>query len=401
MTVQKNPHSRTVWLSRTVLGIGLASLLSDLSHETVTSLLPSLLASLGVAAGALGTIEAVADGMSSFAKLYGGWWTDRLERRKPLCAGGYAAMAGATAVIAVAASWPLILAGRAFAWISRGIRTPARKALLADAVSADTYGRAFGFERMMDTTGAVLAPLVAMALLRIGLQQRTVLWLSIIPAIAATFAILLLVRERPHKPTPHPLRDSLEGLPLNFRRFLKAVGLFGCGDFAHSLMILYAVSVLTPLHGGQASAAFAVGLYALHNIFYAGISYPAGMVADRMNKYSLLALGYACGAGTAVILMSHITTIPALAVAFSLGGIYVGVEETLEDSVAAELLPLQLRGTGFGAMAVVNGVGDFISSLTVGWLWSAYGPPAGFAFAFVLMSAGTLFIWKLRSTEEG
>src|ERR1051326_6388339 len=164
--------TRARWLNSTVLGIGMASLFSDLSHEVVTSLMPGLLASMGAAAGALGTIEAVSDGFSSLAKLYGGLWTDRLSRRKPLCATGYRAMAAATAVIASAATWPVVLAGRSLAWIARGLRTPARKALLAEAVTPETYGRAFGFERTMDTLGAVIAPLAAMGLLRIGLPGR-------------------------------------------------------------------------------------------------------------------------------------------------------------------------------------------------------------------------------------
>lgn len=112
--------NRTRWLTSTVFGIGMASLFSDLSHETVTSVLPTLLASMGVAAGALGTIEGVADGLSSAAKLYGGWWADRLERRKPLCAFGYGAMALATAIIAAATVWPLVLVGRGLAWVARG-----------------------------------------------------------------------------------------------------------------------------------------------------------------------------------------------------------------------------------------------------------------------------------------
>ncbi|MBI4474349.1 MAG: MFS transporter, partial [Acidobacteria bacterium] len=186
---------KTKWLSPTVFGIGVASLLSDLSHETVTSVLPALLASMGAAAGVLGTIESVADGLSSAAKLYGGWWTDRLRRRKSLCAGGYVAMAAATGVIATAATWPMVLAGRALAWISRGLRTPPRKTLMAEAVTPEDYGRAFGFERMMDTVGAIVAPLAAMTLLRTGMTGRALLWLSVIPAIAAAFAILLLVRE--------------------------------------------------------------------------------------------------------------------------------------------------------------------------------------------------------------
>ncbi len=270
----------------------MASLFSDLSHEAVTSVLPALLASMGVAAGALGTIEGVADGLSSVAKLYGGWWTDRLHRRKPLCAAGYGTMAIATGIIAAATTWPVVLVGRGVAWISRGLRTPARKALLAEAVTPQTYGRAFGFERTMGTLGAVIAPLAALALLRIGISQRGVLWFSVLPAFLAVAAILFLVRETAGRtPSPHPFVASLRGLPERFTRFLYGVGLFGAGDFAHSLMILYAVASLTPKFGAVRAATISVGLYALHNIMYAAISYPAGVLAEVQQT---------CSAGTRV-----------------------------------------------------------------------------------------------------
>src|SRR5437868_14889156 len=129
---RRRPHS-IKWLSRSVLGIGLASLFSDLSHEAVTAVLPAYLATLGAAAAALGTIEGIADGFSSAAKLFGGWLSDRLHRRKPLCATGYTVMALAPVLIAAASNWILVLAGRSIAWISRGIRTPPRKALLSEA----------------------------------------------------------------------------------------------------------------------------------------------------------------------------------------------------------------------------------------------------------------------------
>jgi len=186
------------------------------------------------------------------------------------------------------------------------------------------------------------------------------------------------------------------GLPKGFIRFLYGVGLFGAGDFAHSLMILYAVTVLTPKVGAANAATMSVGLYALHNVVYAGVSYPAGVLADRMNKRLLLALGYGLGATTALLLALGINSLGALAVAFIAGGAYVGVEETLEDSLAAELLPGGLRGTGFGAMAVVNGMGDLVSSLCVGWLWATVGPAAGFGFALALMSAGAGVVWAMR-----
>jgi MFS family permease len=245
----------------------------------------------------------------------------------------------------------------------------------------------------MDTLGAVIAPLSVMGLLRIGLRERQVLWISLVPALAAAAAILFLVRETANRaPAFHPLLSSLRGLPSRFVRFLLGVGAFGAGDFAHSLMILYATIALRPSHGATGAAAVAVGLYAVHNICYAGISYPAGILADRMNKWILLGLGYGCGAATALLLALNLSTVPWLVLAFIFGGIYVGIEETLEDSLAAELLPNNVRGTGFGALATVNGIGDFISSLAIGWLWTALGPGVGFGFAFAVMAMGTFLI---------
>ncbi len=394
-------HNRVRWLTSTVFGIGLASLFSDLSHEAVTAVLPALLASMGVAAGALGTIEGVADGLSSAAKLYGGWWADRLQRRKPLCAVGYGAMALATAIIAAATIWPVILLGRGLAWIARGIRTPARKALLAEAVTPKTYGRAFGFERMMDTLGAIGAPLAVLALLAIGIKQRTVLWFAVVPALLSVAAILFLVRETADRvPSPQPFLASVQGLPKAFVRFLYGVGIFGAGDFAHSLMILYAVAALVPRFGAARAATLSVGLYALHNIVYAGISFPAGALADKFNKRVLLVIGYTIGAATVLLLALNVTSLPALVVTFILGGAYVGIEETLEDSLAAELLPENRRGTGFGTMALVNGVGDLVSSLCVGWLWAVFGARVGFGFAFVLMTCGIVVVWTMRDSTR-
>lgn len=381
------------WLTSTVVGIGLASLLSDLSHETVTALLPGFLACLGASAAALGTIEGVADGLSSIAKLYGGWWTDRLRRRKPLCAGGYSVMALATLVVAAAWHWGVVLAGRAAAWVARGMRTPPRKALLAEAVPADFYGRAFGFERMMDTLGAVLAPAITLALLGTGFLPRQLMFWATVPAFLAAFAILFLVRETPARmPQSRGFLLSYTRLPGPYLRLLGWIGLFGAGDFAHSLLILYASWALTAQMGATRAAAAAVALYTLHNICYAAVTYPAGYLADRWNKRWLLATGYGIGALVAGGLALGISSMPLLALAFAGGGIYVGIEETLEDSLTAEAVPNEQRGVGFGLLAVVNGLGDLVSSLLVGWLWAMAGVGIGFGVAAVLMGVGALGI---------
>src|SRR5205809_5103709 len=156
---------RLRWLNRTVLGIGLASLFSDWSHEIATTVLPAFLASMGVAAAWLGLIEGVSDGLSSFAKMASGYYTDRLQRRKLIAVAGYVVTALGTASFGLATSAWHVLVARAGAWLGRGVRTPVKKALLASAVTKDTYGRAFGFERMMDTIGAIIGPTSALFLL--------------------------------------------------------------------------------------------------------------------------------------------------------------------------------------------------------------------------------------------
>lgn len=393
-----SPRRATHWLNATVLGIGLGSLFSDLSHEAITALLPAMLASYGLAAGLLGTVEGVADGLSSVAKLFGGWWTDRLTRRKPLGVGGYAVMTAGAALIASATIWPMVLAGRVLSWIARGLRTPARKALLAEAVTPATYGRAFGFERTMDTLGAIMAPLVAVALLSSGWSQRSVLWLAVLPAGVATLAFALGVRETPgHVPNPQPFWPMLRTLPMDFKRLLRAVGLFGMGDFAPSLLTLYAVQALTPAQGVARAATVAVGLYAWRNIVVAGISFPTGWLADRVNKRGLLASGYGAGVAMTGLLALGVTSLPLLVTVFTLAGLYVGMQEVLEDALTAELLPKAARGIGFGVLAAVNGLGDFVSSILVGWLWAAAGSGVAFAAAGIFMLLGMGWAFRLRT----
>src|SRR6266446_9532879 len=154
------------WLNRTVLGLGLASLFSDWSHEIATTVMPAFLASMGVAAAWLGLIEGAADGLSSFAKMASGYYTDKLQRRKPIAVIGYLVTAFGTASFGLASTAWHVLVARACAWLGQGVRTPVRKTLLAAAVTRETYGRAFGFERMMDTVGAIIAPAAAWFLIR-------------------------------------------------------------------------------------------------------------------------------------------------------------------------------------------------------------------------------------------
>jgi len=393
---------RRGWLNRTVLGIGLASLFSDWAHEIATTVMPAFLATMGVAAFWVGLIEGVANGLSSFAKMASGYYTDKLQRRKPVAVIGYLVTALGTASFGLATAAWHVLISRACAWLGRGVRQPVRKALLAGAVTKEAYGRAFGFERMMDTLGAVVGPASAFFLLQaVNHDYPTLFALTLIPGLIAAGLIAFAVKEKERKPVPHiSFGERLKMLPAPFRKFLVAVGLFGAGDFAHTLLILLATQKLTPEFGAPKAASIAVALYVLHNVFYAGFSLVAGWLADRFPKNAVLATGYALAAAMALAIIFLPLTAWTLGGIFIVGGMHVAIEETLEDSFCAELVGEDHHGLAFGALATVNGVGDFVSSVIVGALWTAFGTSVAFGYSAVLFLAGSWLILRLPAERN-
>ncbi len=383
-------HRATGWLNRTVLGIGLASLFSDWSHEIATAVMPAFLAKMGAAAAWLGLIEGVSDGLSSFAKMGSGYYTDKLRRRKPIAVVGYLVTALGTAAFGLATSAWHVLVARACAWLGRGVRTPVRKALLAGAVTKETYGRAFGFERMMDTLGAIVGPASAFVLLAaLNYDYPALFAVTLIPGLIAAGLIASLVKEKERKPVPHlSFGARLRLLPPVYRRFVAAVGLFGLGAFAHTLLILLATQKLTPAMGAAKAATVAVGLYVLHNVFYASFAFIGGWLGDRFPKNRLLACGYLLSAVMALCIVALPATLWTFALVFVLGGTNVALEETLEDSLCAELVGEEHHGMAFGVLATVNGLGDFLSSLVVGVLWVAVGTATAFGYSMVLSLLG-------------
>jgi len=392
-------QKKTPWLSRTVLGVGLTSLFSDWSHETATAVLPAFLAVIGAGPVWLGAIEGIADGLSSFAKLAAGHYTDRLKHRKPLAVFGYAFTAIATASFGVATHAIHVLIGRSAAWLGRGVRSPAKKALLAADVSPGAYGRAFGLERLMDTLGAILGPLTALWILQATNHsyRKVFLW-TLLPGLIAVACFWLLVRERPIEvKQKKSFLLGLRTLPAEFRKFLVGVGIFGAGDFSHTLLILYATKMLAAQYGMARAASLAVILYTLHNVFYAGSAYVSGWLSDHVpHRRAVLAAGYGLAVVTALLLCTGTHSLWLLGGIFVLAGLYIGTEEALEDSVAAELVPREQHGMAFGTMAAVNAVGDFLSSLLVGALWSVFGVGAAFGASAVLFAAGAIVILRLK-----
>jgi MFS family permease len=383
--------------NRSVIGIGAGSLLSDTGHEMATAALPGFLRSIGAGAAALGAIEGTADAALSASKAAGGVLADRpgVDRRA-VTAGGYAITAAGHASFALAAAWPFIAIAHAVSWIARGGKAPARDSLLSGAVPAGQLGRAFGVERTMDSLGALLGPLLAVPLI-VTVGYRWLFGISLIPGLLAALAVLLLVSEAPRiRHAVHHATGSMRDLissPSPYRRLLLGVGLYGVGNFSATLLILRATDLL---HGAgrstSSAAAIAVLLYAAHNAANSIVAYPGGALADRFGRRRVLVGGIVLFAIACLAFIPHSTSIVVLATLFVAVGASTGLVETAQGAHAAALLDPSVRGRGFGLLGLIEGIGDLVSSVVVGVLWTITSPAWGFVFAAIFAGSGALVL---------
>ncbi len=384
------PPSRRPWLTPGVRGIGLASLLADIGHEIPTALLPGFLSSvLAAPAAVLGIIEGIADAISGLTKVVGGALADDPNRRRSIAVGGYTLTAILSASIGLATSvWQVGLL-RAGSWAARGIRGPSRNALLADAVDASAFGRAYGFERAMDNLGAVIGPILALGLVAlVGIREAILL--SIIPGLMAAGAIVYAVRhlERPKERHTAPIRLVVRPLLHGaLGRLLVGVSLFEVGNVAATLLILRATELLTPERGQEAAVALAITLYVGYNVAGTLAAIPAGKIADRVGARSVFAAGVALFAVAYALFAIAGPTVAVLGAAFIVAGVAIGAVETGENAAVAGLAPGDRRGSAFGLLAGIQSMGDFVASAVIGIVWTVLGPSVAFGVAVAAMLA--------------
>lgn len=385
----------TKWLTPGVGGIGVASLLADLGHEVPTSLLPSLLTStLGAPAAALGLIEGVADGLAGACRLGGGALADDPQRRRTAALGGYTATAVLSSFVGAAQNVWQVGVLRAGAWAARGLRVPARNALLADVVSSAVYGRAYGFERALDNLGAIGGPLLALALVSV-VGVRGAIALSVIPGLAASLAILYAIRHT-HVPTARErvpirlrVRPALRG---DLGRVMAGVSAFELGNCAATLLILRATQLLTPSRGADSAARLALVLYAGYNLAATVASIPAGRFADRIGNVKVLRLGAALFLAAYLGFAAASANFAGLLVAFVTAGVAIGCVETAEHSAVAGLAPEHLRGSAFGVLAGIQSLGNLAASGVAGLLWTFMSPSVAFVYlaAWMVVAIGAM-----------
>jgi MFS family permease len=371
-----NDASRRI--PRTVWALGLVSLFMDLSSETIHALLPLFLTTtLGVSVAMVGLIDGIAEATGSISKVFSGYVSDRMGRRKPLILLGYGLGAITKPLFALAGSAPIVLGARFADRIGKGLRGAPRDALVADVTPETIRGRAFGLRQSLDTIGAFAGPLLAIALMAaFANDMRLVFWIAVIPAGLAVLCVIFGVEDQEDAV---PSRRS--GPPISLRDIKQFEGpfwavvalgvVFTLARFSEAFLVLKASAEGLPL-------TFAPAVLVVMNVVYALGAYPAGVVSDRIPARILLGWGLVC----LILADLVLALVPGLIAAFAgivLWGLHMALTQGLLAKLVAERAPATMRGSAFGLFNLAAGVALLVASVLAGTLWDQFGMSATFA----------------------
>src|SRR5216684_5268575 len=353
--------------------LAFASLLNDTASEMIYPLLPVFLTSvLGATPVTVGVIEGAADGLASILKYVAGSLSDRRPRRKPLVVVGYALAAASRALIAVAGRWPSVLAARLLDRTGKGIRSAPRDAIIADVTPPPDRGKAFGFQRALDHTGAVVGPLIAMALLQLGhVTMRHVFLIAVVPGAIGVILLALLL----HEPPREPVQDTQTKLPslrlpTRFWAALGTIGLFALANSSDAYLILRA-------HAAGVATAMLPLLWSAHHVIKSLFSTAAGALSDRIGRRWLLVIGWTIYA-IIYFAFPYARTLTLFFVLFILYAIPGTLTEGAERAWIGDVVPALARGRSFGFYYFVTGVGVLAGTLIFGELYQRVSPAAAF-----------------------
>jgi MFS family permease len=384
--------ARAAKIPENVRAVSVVSLVNDLASELAYPVTPLFVTSvLGAPVAALGVIEGIAEGAAVGLGALSGWISDRAGgRRVPWIAGGYTLSAVARAAVAAATHWGYVLFGRLVDRSGKAVRTAPRDALIRDSSSPALVGTSFGFHRALDTVGATLGPLMALALLAGGLSLRGVLWVSVIPGLAAVL-LVRRVHEAPRRAEPLEREPSLlEGYWL----VVAAAVVFSLGNSSNAFLLLRASDL-------GLSTTFVILAYALYNLVYAGLAWPLGSLSDRIPRVRILGGGFAIYALVYVglALASGSWAVWPL---FVLYGVYVAATDGVLKAWVADHVEGPLAGTAYGIYAGLVGASLLAASVIGGVLWSTVSPAATFwAGAALAACSLPLLLLSARFRQTG
>ena len=379
-----------------VILLGFVSLLNDSASEMIYPILPVFLTmTLGATPFDVGMIEGLADAIASILKYFAGSWSDRLTRRAPLISSGYALAAGSRALIAAAVAWPWVLAARLIDRTGKGIRSAPRDALISDVTPVEQRGRAYGFHRALDHTGAIVGPLMAMALLQgFHLPMRTVFYIAVIPGFIAVVLLLTLLKEEP-KPPKESTAAAAPPVPLPrpFWAALAAIALFSLANSSDAFLLLQASAA-------GVSTAMLPLLWAAHHVIKALFSTRAGALSDRMDRRTLLIIGWLVYAAIYFLFpVAH--SMRAFFILFILYAIPFTLTEGAERAWISTLVPAEARGKSFGLYYLATGIFVLAGTLIFGALYERVSHAAAFSTGAAIAVIAALFVFFTRMTTAG
>jgi len=384
--------------SRNIYVFGVTSFLNDTATEMAYWVLPAFLASLGAGPAQLGLIEGIAESVASFAKLFSGYLTDHIDRRKPVVVAGYAVANAVKPLIAVATSWVHILLIRFADRLAKGVRGAPRDVMVAESVPKSRLGSAYGLIQSMDSAGAIAGPLTALVLLsRFGI--RSVFWAAAVPGALCVLVALFGIRETKHSQGKDKLdreapkapsdrekagRKETIKLPASFYFVLVAVTLFSLGNSSDMFLVLRAQSL-----GIRISLAPLLGL--VFNITYTLASWPAGWFSDRVSRRLLASVGYLIFAAVYFVFGRAPSTL-AIWIAMALYGFYYALTQPVLKALVVESVGRDVRGRALGIYFFATSVATLAASLITGQLWKHFGAAIPFyvSAGLALIAAGLL-----------
>ncbi|MEJ2567355.1 MAG: MFS transporter [candidate division WOR-3 bacterium] len=380
-------------IPKNVKSLGFVSFLNDAASEMIYPLLPIFLTSvLGVGAGVLGVIEGVAESTASLLKLFSGWISDKLKKRKALILFGYSLAALGRPVIALSRYWWQVAIIRFIDRFGKGVRTSPRDALISLSTAEEIKGKAFGFHRAMDHAGAIIGPICAVILLRFGMSLKNLFAWALLPGIITIIIVFFFVKEKKTESKAKNIEFKLSLLSKNFKIYLLILILFTLGNSSDAFLILRAKDA------GISTSLIPVLWIVLHFVKMT-TSIPGGEWSDKAGRRKVIVSGWIVYAliYLGIGFSSRVFHIWGL---FALYGIYFGLTEGVEKAFVSDLVEGAFQGTAFGFYHLAVGITAFPSSVFFGLIWQRFGPLAAFSYGSALAGLASILLLILVREEK-